>query len=264
MSYPTIYRVSRSEWGCSAETDRWCRDRVKVAPALKTEIHVHHTAAVDGNDQTPNRWTFEEAAAYMRSLEWARPDLGPLPYSENIAVAEDLSAVWVLEGRGILELGAHTGGHNIEGVGWGILGNFDLRDDDAAALAVEAIRTRARQLRADSGLINLGEDRNPRGWMAWGHRDTAAKSCPGKYLYPLLEQVRLDQMFSDQDREELHAIIKAELLEFFGPAYTGTGPNAGRRFIKAIVDSVWHARSSGRKTIETLDEIHDELIHAEQ
>lgn len=259
---PSIYYVSRSEWGCSPLTEAWIRRRPRVPATAKTEIFVHHTASID-DDDTPNRWTFERAAAYMRALEGARPELGPLPYSENVAVAEDLSAVWILEGRGILEMGAHTAGHNTSGVGWGILANFDRADPGAAELALEGIRSRAYELRTEGGLLNLGSRLNPRGWVAWGHRDVAAKSCPGDTLYPLLEGFSIGSMLSNQDREEIAEIVRAEISAHFGPAWIGTGSQAGRRFIKGVVDSVWHAQSHGRKTIETLDQVHDQVYHGE-
>jgi hypothetical protein len=127
----------------------------------------------------------------MRRLQTSRPDLGPLPYSENFAPSEDLSIVWIFEGRGILPIGAHTAGHNRDGYGAGILGNHDLADPQAAAVLIEAIERRVRDLRLNHGLVNLGQVKNPRGWNAWGHRDSSPKSCPGNHLYPLLANFRL-------------------------------------------------------------------------
>jgi hypothetical protein len=184
--------VSRSEWGATQATENFIANRYSASAAEKTTVQVHHTASIDRLDHTPNRWTFERARAYMRSLQTARPELGPLPYSMNLAVSEDLSTVWMFEGRGFLKVGAHTAGHNRDGVGYGIFGNFDLRDDQAALRAVEAIEADVTRRRS-AGLVNLGSVKNPQGWNAWGHRDSSAKSCPGNHLYPLLANFQLDQ-----------------------------------------------------------------------
>lgn len=185
-----IIWVPRSRWGASAGTEDFIRRRRKVPAEDKTEIHVHHTASVDRDDDTPNRWDYDEAETYMQRLQWVRPDLGPLPYCDNLAVSEDLETVWFFEGRGALTLGAHTGGHNWPGYGVGVFGNFDQADTPAALLAVSAIEWRIAQLRSQ-GLTNLGSAKNPRGWDAWGHRDTSSKTCPGHSLYPLLEEFDL-------------------------------------------------------------------------
>ncbi len=180
--------VPRTTWGSTTATEEFIRDRAKNHPATKTEIHVHHTAAVDDNDDTPNRWDYDEAVAYMKRLQWVRPDLGPLPYSENLAVSEDLEVVWVFQGRGMVERGAHTGGHNVAGVGWGVFGNFDQPDAPAAAALIVAIQHQAHLYKTDVewGLVNLGSVKSPNGWTAWGHRDTSSKTCPGHSLYPQL------------------------------------------------------------------------------
>lgn len=190
--------ISRAGWGVSSATETFIRNRYSAAPREKTTIQVHHTAAIDTDDATPNRWDADEAAAYVRRLQHSRPDLGPLPYSVNLAVNEDLSKVFVFQARGILKVGAHTGGHNRDGVGFGILGNFDKPDTAAADVLVQAIEAICHDFRyggawADrlieggSLLPYLGNVKNPRGWLAWGHRDSSTKTCPGHSLYPLLE-----------------------------------------------------------------------------
>lgn len=181
-----IVWVSRAKWGSSKATEDFIARRDSIPAEDLTSIQIHHTAAIDGDDSTPNRWDYEEAVAYIRRLQTSRPELGPLPYSENLAVSEDLSTVWLFEGRGILKRGAHTAEHNRDGVGWGIFGNFDKRDDPAALALIGALEWRTGKLREEL-LPNLGTQLNPKGWQAWGHRDSSPKSCPGNYLYPLLE-----------------------------------------------------------------------------
>lgn len=200
--------INRNAWGSTRTTEDFISKRMSDPVHAKTEIQVHHTAAVDGDDSTPNRWDYDEAVAYMRRLQWSRPDLGPLPYSENVAVSEDLETVWVFEGRGILKRGAHTKYHNWQGVGWGIFGNFDRRDDLAAQAAVVAIEYRVELLR--HSLTRLGSVPNPKGWNAWGHRDSSSKSCPGNFLYHLLADFDLEgglMSFSAHEIEELKRLV---------------------------------------------------------
>jgi hypothetical protein len=204
-----ILYVSRAQWGATQSTENYISNRSSASPAQKTTIQVHHTASIDSRDQTPNRWAYENAVRYMRSLQTARPELGPLPYSMNLAVSEDAETVWLFEGRGILKIGAHTAGHNLDGVGYGIFGNFDLRDDVAALAAIGAIEADVA-LRRREGLVNLGQEKNPRGWNAWGHRDSSPKSCPGNHLYPLLANFRLDTQSGD---DEMSLVARLMVVE---------------------------------------------------
>lgn len=196
-----IVYISREEWGATQATELYIKNRFSATPAEKTTVQVHHTASID-NDQTKNRWSYEDAQRYMRSLQTARPELGPLPYSFNLAVSEDAETVWIFEGRGLLKVGAHTAGHNRDGVGYGIFGNFDLRDDVAALRAVHAVEQDVTKRRAE-GLVNLGSVKNPKGWNAWGHRDSSSKSCPGNHVYPLLSQFELDVPLQEEDEMAL-------------------------------------------------------------
>ncbi len=202
-----IIWVPRTTWGSSASTESFIVNRVSDDPEKKTEIHIHHTASVD-DDDTPNRWDYDEAVAYMRRLQWVRPDLGPLPYSENLAVSEDLETVWVFEGRGILTRGAHTGGHNIPGVGWAVFGNFSRADPVAAAAAVKAIESRVVHYR-QSTTPSLGDTKSPNGWDAWGHRDSKATTCPGDSLYPLLADFTLEETMTPEQQAALDWLVDA-------------------------------------------------------
>ncbi len=67
-----------------------------------------------------------------------------------------------------------------------------------------------------------------------------------------------DMPLTQADFDKIRAIQREEINLHFGPAWTPTsGPSKGRRFVKALVDSTWWARSMGRATLETLDETHD-------
>lgn len=233
--------VPRSEWGSLRSTEDYLEDRAKDPAHKKTEIQVHHTARIDGNDNTPNRWDYDEAVAYMRALQWVRPDLQPLPYSENVAVSEDLNTVWVFEGCGILTRGMHTGGHNVAGVGWGIFGNFDKFDIPAARAAVAAVETRARLYRSTI-TPNLGDTPNPKGWPAWGHRDSSTKSCPGNYLYPLLAAFTLEE---DMTPDEFRAIVREELDAALGPKIEFTDLEGKSRTVRKSMLDVMSAAHGG-------------------
>lgn len=206
--------IPRSEWGSSKATEDFIRNRYSTTAAEKTSIQVHHTAAIDIDDITPNRWNYDEARAYMRRLQTSRPDLGPLPYSENYAVSEDLQTVWVFEGRGLLKVGAHTAGYNRSGVGLGAFGNWDRGDVPAAQAIMYAMQERARYMRDELGMVNLGSNKNKHGWIAWGHRDTSPKSCPGNAFYLLLANFSLEggeddmAILTDAEQIELQKFLK--------------------------------------------------------
>jgi len=179
--------VPRKEWGSLQSTEDYIANRPQISLTARTEQFVHHTASVDGSDSTPNSWEYGHAATYMRALQWVRPDLGPLPYPENLAVDEDGERVWLFEGRGFTALPAHASGHNVSAYAIGIFGNFDqLETWPGMHRAVQTVRWRSWDLRTNHGFTNLGNDKNPNGWDLWGHRDDSTKSCPGNYLYPLL------------------------------------------------------------------------------
>ncbi len=200
----TFEFVPRSEWGSSSETENYIAGRRQRNPASKTEVHIHHTAASD-RDDTPNLWSFDDAAAYMRRLQHVRPDLGPLPYSENVALSEDGRTVWFFEGRGLTVTGAHTGGHNIPGIGWGFLGNFNTPDglQDLDLNGIPALVARLSQLRSGD-FIHLGDTKSPNGSDVWGHRDSKSTSCPGDHLYQRLSQVR----FTDPPTNGEETVLK--------------------------------------------------------
>lgn len=221
---PQLIYVTRQEWGATQATENYIAARPKASAAEKTTIQVHHTATTD-TDASKNRWTYAAAERYMRSLQTARPELGPLPYSLNVAVSEDAQTVWIFEGRGPLPVGAHTAGHNWDGVGCGIFGNFDLRDDQAALAAVHAIEAEVAKLRRE-GLVNLGQVKNPRGWNAWGHRDSSPKSCPGNTLYPLLSQFSLDTPGGD-DMEFIITVLKGQNMAYYRALKAKTGVPGG-------------------------------------
>ena len=182
--------VPRVEWGVSNSTEDYIANRRKQTKADRTGVYVHHTAAAD-SDPTPNSWDYSSAVAYMKKLQWVRPDLGPLPYPMNVAVSEDGRTVWIFEGRGLYARPAHEDdlGANTWALAWGVFGNFDILEDwGGMHRALRAIQWHAWHLRHEDGWTTLGDRKNPSGWDLWGHRDSSNKTCPGNYLYPLLPE----------------------------------------------------------------------------
>lgn len=179
--------LTREQWGARTDLPRL---GYHVPASRRTELHVHHTASVDANDTTPNRWSRTEAIGYMRRLQTARPDLGlDIPYNRVFFVLEDLT-VLICEGRGEWRTGAHTAGHNTAGFGWSVGGNFDQTDTEARIAFLSAVENEARFQKAN-GFPNLCTVKSPKGWDVWGHRDTAPKSCPGNTLYPSLAAIKI-------------------------------------------------------------------------
>lgn len=213
----TIEYLTRTEWGARTDLPR---RGVIVAPDRRTEVHIHHTAAIDTSDDTPNTWDLADALGYQRRLQTVRPDLGlDIPYSFVAYLGEDNRTVWIMEGRGEDRSGAHTAGHNTVGIGFSFGGNFDIATPAAdLQRAVDTIEWFARYLRTQRDMINLGTSRNPHGWQVWGHRDTKNKSCPGNHLYPLLAEVDFlgdddmpDPRITDDEAAFLHELRNSTL-----------------------------------------------------
>lgn len=174
--------LSRADWGANTRLPRLGHP---VDPSKRTEIHVHHTAAVDTSDFTKNRWSRANAVKYQRALQTIRPDLGKdIPYTEVFYVLENLD-VLIMEGRGLWRTGAHTAGHNTAGFGWSAAGNFDLGDPQAVRALIGSMSNRYRWLKSQQ-FGRLG-DSHPAGRIAFGHRDTKSTACPGQHLYAALD-----------------------------------------------------------------------------
>lgn len=235
--------VPRSTWGASAGTEAWLDRRAVTTRELKTEVHVHHTAAVDRLDDTPNLWELKDAMAYMRRLEIVRPDLGPLPYSENVALSEDLKTVWFLEGRGLTKVGAHTGGHNLPGIGWSFLGDF-RKTDGLAELkwGLRALALRLHDLRHNKGFVRLGDTKSPNEWDVWGHRDTKSTSCPGKHLYTRLADVQFVDDWQEDDmltKTQARLEVAAAFGEELGVLPTASAAEDAQKRLTRIADQLF-------------------------
>ncbi len=123
-----------------------------------THIILHHSATQDGKTLF-----WDDIRRYHREVNGWR-DIG---YHFGIELVE--SGYEILAGRMLDQPGAHTVNMNQKSIGVCFVGNFDLEPPPAAALELGASLVRA--LCAVFGI----PFENVR-----GHRDYAAKSCPGK------------------------------------------------------------------------------------
>lgn len=149
--------VSRAGWGARA-AKQWRSISVPLS-----KVVIHHT-------ETPSCYSKASCAARVRSMQnyhmntrkwW---DIG-----YHFIVGEDGR---VYEGRGWYNEGGHATNWNSISYGIAIIGNFQYRLPNTAALnAVKA-------------LIACAQPRYLRTWYSlYGHRDTKSTSCPGNRLY---------------------------------------------------------------------------------
>ncbi|KAL8581145.1 hypothetical protein ACOMHN_033593 [Nucella lapillus] len=151
--------VSRSEW--KARSPKKVAEKMKQAAK---HVLVHHSAgpfAADRASCIQQVQSFQKM--HMDDNKW--DDIG---YS--FVVGEDGNAY---EGRGWNRVGAHTTGYNAVGIGICVIGNYNIREPNAAALGA------VRQL-IDYGVRqgHISSDYTLR-----GHRDVGATECPGEKLY---------------------------------------------------------------------------------
>lgn len=100
-------------------------------------------------------------------------------YHFGVELVNDTYELFV--GRMVNEVGAHTLGQNSDSIGVCLVGNFDLAEPSPEQWAT-AVRL-CRGLRSLAGIPAS---------QIFGHRDFAAKSCPGKFFD--LERFRRDVM----------------------------------------------------------------------
>lgn len=183
----TVYRT-REQWGADPALPRLGHP---VDPVKRTEVFVHHTVTLDGDD-TKSTWeTWDEIAAHMRRLQKIRPDLGlDVPYSAVVHVTPAGGLV-ICEGRGYDRTGAHSVGHNTAALGFSWAGDFDGHPPPAPILdkAMTAFGAYLHELRA-TGFPRLGSRRAVAGGRTvWGHRDIKATACPGEALWKRLVDI---------------------------------------------------------------------------
>jgi N-acetylmuramoyl-L-alanine amidase len=150
--------VSRGEWGARAATSY-----ITISRPIP-RVFIHHTESAGCTSQSSCSAAVKSIQNYhIDSKGWA--DIG-----YNFLVGEDGN---VYEGRGWDRVGAHALRYNPTGLGISMIGSFDSRLPNSAALnAVQRLISCGVSLGKISGSYALH-----------GHRDGVCTDCPGDALY---------------------------------------------------------------------------------
>ncbi|XP_061190662.1 peptidoglycan recognition protein 1-like [Saccostrea echinata] len=155
--------VSRSEWHA-----RPPKHPIGPLPAVPGNVYIHHGATPGCHNKAECIRLVQSYQNYhMDTHGW--PDIG---YS--FIVGEDGN---IYEGRGWNEIGAHTYGHNYDGLGFCVMGDFTSHVPND--LAINALKS----------LIACGVNsgRITQNYVLKGHRDVGQTSCPGDKFYALIQ-----------------------------------------------------------------------------
>ena len=195
---PGLTFVDRKGWGAK---NTFPRQGHRVPRKNRTHVIIHHTVVTDRSDSSPSVWeSLPEVYRNMRKLQLIRPDLGnDVPYNFVVYLMAKKSGIVVCEGRGEDRSGAHTKGHNTEGIGVAFAGNFE--DETVAGIEV------SRRMYLLSGFLgwlkhnpshpdygtfqamkHLGSMR-PVDRAVYFHRDFKSTACPGRQAIPHLSQL---------------------------------------------------------------------------
>ncbi len=195
---PGLMFVDRKGWGAKSA---FSRQGHRVPRNKRTHVIIHHTVVTDKSDTSPSVWeTLHEVFRNMRRLQTIRPDLGnDVPYNFVVYLMAKNNGIVICEGRGEDRSGAHTKGHNTEGIGVAFAGNFE--DETVAGIEV------SKRLYLLSGFLgwlkydpshpkygtframkNLGSLR-PADRAVYFHQDFKSTACPGKRAIPHLFQL---------------------------------------------------------------------------
>lgn len=199
--------VSRAQWGAN---ESW-RDPV---PKMGTKIKagfIHHTAST-------NNYSPEQAPAQMRALyAYYTKSLKYADMAYNFLVDQYGT---VYEGRNACPYvangpcdgptlpgqGAHTAGFNPNTFAISAIGNYDTKKPSHPEEMIESIASlmawkiapygldpngNAKLVSLDtSGLSKYSKGKTAITPIISGHRDVGKTACPGRYLYPLIPQIR--------------------------------------------------------------------------
>lgn len=152
-------------------------------------LAIHHTVMVldDYDRDGYARGDLDDIKRYMRTLQYARPDLGrDVPYSFVVFPGADPEDGIVAVGRGFGRTGAHTSGYNSSRYGVAFAGNASSERVTPGVL--DAIRWVGSRLADPAGAART-----------FGHRDVKSTECPGHHLYARLGEIQ--PPFTDPDPE---------------------------------------------------------------
>lgn len=201
--------VSRTQWGA----DETWRDPV---PRMGTKIvagFVHHTAST-------NNYTPEQAPAQMRALyAYFTKSLKYADMAYNFLVDQygtvyegrnacKFGTLQSCDGPALPVIGAHTAGFNPNTFAISAIGNYDTKppaNPDALVNSIASLMawklapygldpsSNASMVSTDtSGLSRYSKGKTAITPVISGHRDVGKTVCPGRYLYPYLDQIRAE------------------------------------------------------------------------
>lgn len=177
---PPVIRT-RADWGADESLRTWAPEIGRV-----TGVVVHHTAGQNG-------YTPEQVPAIIRGIyayHAKHRGWGDIGYN---VIVDAFGRAW--EGRygGLTKavIGAHAAGVNGTTFGISVLGNFDQVPVPAAAFRTVAQVTAWKF--AIHGISTSGTAIGKNGaaiGRVVGHRDVGNTSCPGRYFYPRLGELK--------------------------------------------------------------------------
>ena len=199
--------VTRAQWGA----DETWRDPV---PKMGTTIvagFIHHTAST--NDYSPEQAPAQMRALYAyytKSLHYADmaynflvDQYGTVYEGRNACTYGDVNPC---DGPSLPGIGAHTAGLNVNTFAISAIGNYDTKAPSNPGAMVESIASlmawklapygldpnaNASMVSSDtSGLSKYSSGMTAVTPVISGHRDVGRTACPGRYLYPLIPQIR--------------------------------------------------------------------------
>ncbi|XP_064615554.1 peptidoglycan recognition protein 1-like [Liolophura sinensis] len=153
--------VPRRDWGARSAS------HINMA-STPTGVVIHHTV-------TPRCYNSNDCKYWMRAIQNTHMnDNGWNDIGYNFAIGDD---GYVYEGQGWGKVGTHTGGNNVKNLGFAFIGTF------TSAVPTVAARTAALNL-INCG-VSLGKLSS--NYRIRGHRDLGQTSCPGNYLYTVIQ-----------------------------------------------------------------------------
>ena len=145
--------------------------RLRAAPGRYRSVTIHHQGGdIAGHTQPV------DVVEDLRAIQQAhfKKRYGDIAYHFLVDYA---GVVW--EGRSLKYQGAHVSGNNVQNIGVMLCGNFEKQRPSRAQLETLQLLTRLLQVyyRMSKGSV-------------YAHRDLGHTACPGRYLYPYVEQLR--------------------------------------------------------------------------
>lgn len=163
----TLFRIiPRAEWGARHENGSGSR------PLPATKAWLHHSVTIAPDLLPP----FDDDYAAIRRLE----EIGEERFGRGISYTRCITpAGLVFEGHSIGQVGSHTYGYNVTGVGYCLVGNYE--DDPPTEKQIMSLAWCVQYDHANGWLDHPSLD--------GGHRDLKQTACPGKYAYALIPTI---------------------------------------------------------------------------